>query len=214
MKRSFDTIAAPYAFLERLTFGRQLQVTRSYVLNQLQRPVHRALLLGDGNGSFAIELLQRHPDCRIDSLDISPKMLAISQRRIRQSVPHAAAANWHPILADAKSHTLDGTDYDFIGLHFFLDCFKESDCQRIVRHMTAALQTDGILSFADFSIPQKQPHRSLAYIVVRSLYLGFNLMAGLKTKRLPSVDWPPALQLTHADQRLGGLLSNQVFVKG
>jgi tRNA (cmo5U34)-methyltransferase len=211
-KRSFDNIAASYAVLERLTFGRRLQDARTFALRQIHRPIKRALLLGDGNGSFAIELLKRHPNCQIVSVEISPKMLAISQQRIKAAMNGARYA-YDPILADARDYDFPATNYDFVGLHFFLDCFNDANCERIIQAATKALEPGGVLSFADFGRPAKQPYRGLAHVCVRSLYFGFRLLSGLQTTRLPQCHWPPALKQTHEKQSLKGLLSNKAFVK-
>jgi ubiquinone/menaquinone biosynthesis C-methylase UbiE len=211
-KRSFDTIASPYAALERMTFGHRLQKARTYALRQIDRPIKRALLLGDGNGSFAIELLSRHPDCQIDSIEISPKMLAISQQRISVTLP-GNADRYHPILADALNYDFGNACYDFVGLHFFLDCFEDPECEQLIQATTAALETRGVLSFADFNIPTKQPYRYVGRCLIRLLYLSFRLLTGLKTKRLPQCKWPNSLKQIHAVQTLKGLFQKRVFVK-
>lgn len=212
MNRSFDTIAAPYAVLERLTFGHKLQEARTYALRKIDRPIKRALLLGDGNGSFAIELLKRHPQCQIDSVEISPNMLEISKQRIAKALKSESYA-YHPILADARSYPFPEATYDFVGLHFFLDCFNDADCKHLIHEATRALESGGLLSFADFSIPTKQPYRCLAQFLVRGLYLGFRILAGLQTERLPNLLWPTPLKQIHSKGRLCGLLANKLFVK-
>ncbi|MEM7791912.1 MAG: class I SAM-dependent methyltransferase [Verrucomicrobiota bacterium] len=212
MKRSFDSIAHSYATLERLTFGGKLQSARTFGLSRIDRPIERALLIGDGNGSFAIELLRRQPSCRIDSLDISPKMHKVSRQRIDEAIGASGYA-LKAISADARNHAFDKNYYDFVGLHFILDCLSDEDCMNLVRDSANALNKGGYLSFADFNIPSRQPSKFISVYLIRCLYFGFNLATGLKTNRLPKFDWPVELSKIGEHQQLGGILKSLLMLK-
>ena len=53
---SFDRLASHYQWIEAVAFGRDLQRARLAFLEELDSP-RRALLAGEGDGRFLIELL-------------------------------------------------------------------------------------------------------------------------------------------------------------
>ncbi|MEM1222195.1 MAG: class I SAM-dependent methyltransferase [Verrucomicrobiota bacterium] len=212
MKRSFDLIANSYASLERLTFGSRLQAARTYCLSRIDQPINRALLIGDGNGSFAIELLKQHPSCQVDSLEISPKMLEVSRRRIHKAIG-SGSYQLNAIPVDARDYTYREHHYDFIGLHFILDCFSNDDCAHVIQAVTHSLKVGGYVSYADFNIPPRQPLKLFSRCLVRCLYFGFNLSAGLETTKLPEFDWTEQLSPVAEYEQLKGLLRSLLMLK-
>jgi len=184
--RSFDTIASAYAFLERISFGPYLQRARCYGLAQTEKPIQRALLLGDGNGKLALEILKRYPKCRIVSIDLSSAMQDEARRRVKAHFGETPW-NYHLTCADARKCAFSMDGFDFIGLHFFLDCFSDEDCDMLLEKCTLALKPGGTLSFADFNIPTKQPMRVFGWALIKALYFSFRLTTGLKTQRLPKL---------------------------
>ncbi|MEM8867071.1 MAG: class I SAM-dependent methyltransferase [Verrucomicrobiota bacterium] len=212
MAPTFDTIAPAYTLLERLTFGTALQNARTAGLYQVTGHIQKALLIGDGNGQFATELLRRHPECTIDSIDQSRKMLTISQRRIEKTI-NLSANQFQPICADIRSCEIKKNYYDFVGLHFVLDCFNDEDCERVIERVIQALQLGGKLSYADFAIPEKQLPAWFARTSIYLLYQVFRIFAGLNARRLPQFNWPTTLAPIHQSQQLQGLLECQLFEK-
>ena len=96
----------------------------------------RALVLGDGDGRFLADLVHTHPHIEVDSLDISPGMVALARRRIA-SVP-GAANRVRFILADARTDPLPGTGYDLVVTNFFLDCFRPTELAAVVHRVAVA----------------------------------------------------------------------------
>lgn len=211
-KKSFDSIAKSYAFLESFLFGDRLQEARTFALSQSKQEIKTALVIGDGNGSFAIELLKTHPNCKIDSIDISTKMLEVSKQRITD-VFGSEQQNLNTILCDATHFDLPNNHYDFIGLHFILDCFDSEQCKRLLEKTSNALKETGILSYADFEIPTQQPNRLVSTGFIRLLYLVFRMITGLETQSLPQIEWPETLKPIQAHSQLGGLLISRSFKK-
>lgn len=212
INRSFDRIAKFYALAEKAFFGNTLQKARTFGLEHRESPIDRCLLIGDGNGSFAIELLRRHPSCEVFSIDISSKMLETSARRIERELK-SSIANFHPIIGDAASIEFEANAYDFVGLHFVLDCFDTPTCNRLIHNSVDALRHGGTLSYADFEIPRSQPKRFLAKAFVRFLYLLFRGAAGLKIQSLPIISWPSSLTKQQEGRLIGGLLNSKTFTK-
>ena len=73
-KPSFDGLAPWYFLLEKLSFGNQLQKCRLSQLEEL-KDASSVLILGDGNGRFLESFLKFNVKAKIDSLDISQKMI-------------------------------------------------------------------------------------------------------------------------------------------
>ncbi|EDY83030.1 Methyltransferase domain family [Verrucomicrobiia bacterium DG1235] len=199
---SFDTIAGAYERLERLTFAGSLQAARFSCLDHV-KACEFGLLIGDGDGRFSSELLQQNPSIKLDSIDISPRMLELAQAR---SGPNAARLT--TINANAIEFSYPKNSYDFIGLHFCLDCFTQSEISRLLPRLENALKPGGIIAYSDFQ-SQNTWHR----VAIRLLYLSFKLVAGLKTQNLPQVEWSEQLKPIEEKQFLGGLVFSKLLRK-
>lgn len=210
MPRSFDKIAPVYATLEKLCFGQNLQNIRIAGLSQMKDPAQRVLLLGDGYGALSIEILRRFPQCRIDSIDISPGMLEQARAQI-EKILGEVPGGYQGICADALETDFGCRCYDYIGLNFFLDCFSSEQCRRIIDRCSEALKPDGLLAYGDFTLPEKRIGRAFGIVLIRLLYLGFKMTTGLKNQSLPKIEWPDNLKRIHQTERLGGLLEAKTF---
>ena len=141
-----------------------------------------ALLLGDGDGRFAARLLQVAPSVHITAVDSSSAMLHALQARC--GCPDRVTAL---CLDLAKEPGMLGMArcYDLVTSHFFLDCLDQSQLERLVREIKPMLAPQARWIVSEFQIP-RGPMRLPAYLLVRSLYVAFGLLAGLKAKRLPA----------------------------
>lgn len=178
----------------------------------MEQPIERALLLGDGDGRLALEILKKYPKCRIVSIDLSPGMQAKAKQRVEA---HFGKLPWNYNLtcADARKCAFKPEGFDYIGLHFFLDCFNDADCAALVENCITSLASGGTLSYADFHIPAKQPMRAISWLLIKALYLCFRLTADLKTQRLPKLVWPRELNLNTNQHLLGGMLQCSIYTK-
>ena len=68
-----DAIAKHYAWMEFVVFGRALERCRTRFLKELEG-TRRALVLGDGDGRFLLQLLKSSPEMRADYVDRSQEM--------------------------------------------------------------------------------------------------------------------------------------------
>jgi len=103
--------------------------------------------------------------------------------------------------------------YDLVVTHFFLDCFNQPDLDSLIARITPALAPGALWLISDFRIPIG-PMRLPAKLLIRSLYLAFRILTGLRTVRLPDYATP----LTHAgltgiahEHRLAGLLTTELW---
>ncbi len=206
---SFDSIARPYRWLEYLAFGRVLERCRFYFLPRLP-PRRQALVLGDGDGRFLARLLLQDSNLHADAVDSSAAMLQLLRQRC------AAAAS-----ARLSTHHISALHYtpprgcDLVATHFFLDCLTQPELDALIHNIVPKLDSDALWLISDFRIPPG-PMRRAAQLLVRSLYLGFRILTGLRTTRLPN--YAIALQaagLTLQAQKffLGGLLTSEIWAK-
>lgn len=202
MKRSFDWLAAPYRWLEYAAFGRRLQQTRVHCL-PWTKDARRALLVGDGDGRFSAALLQSNPMVVIDSLDISPVMLATAVARAG-----AHRDRLHPICGDALTSEYPNGHYDLICLHFCLDCFTDNQVADLLPRLFASLAPNGIIAYSDF-----QCSRALHRWIVNGLFAFFRAIAGISARRLPVVRWPEEIPLVVRKEFLGGLVFTEIRMK-
>jgi SAM-dependent methyltransferase len=207
---NFDHIARPYRWLEYLTLGRALERCRLHYLPSLLKR-KRALILGDGDGRFLAQLLAKSPHLHADAIDTSATMLQLLRKRCEALAPNAST-RLNTRQSDALTCPLD-QPYDLIVTHFFLDCLTQPDLETLITRITPTLSPKALWLVSDFQIPSG-PLRLPAKILVRTLYLAFRILTGLRTTQLPDHATP----LQHAGltriahrYRLAGLLVTELW---
>ncbi len=98
---------------------------------------------------------------------------------------------------------------DLVVTHFFFDCLSEDDLRALVAAVSPLLRPGGLWVISEFRTPPRGPLRSIAGLIIRTLYLAFHLLTGLSVTRVP--DYTTALtrsglRLQSRRLRLGGLL--------
>lgn len=210
---NFDRIARPYEWLEHLTLGRTLERCRLHFLAQLSGRTH-ALVFGDGDGRFLAALLARNHELEADAVDTSAAMLKLLKRRCRES-----AANTDLRLrlhrTDALSFLAAPASglYDLVVTHFFLDCLTQPQVEALADAAASRLAPDALWLISDFRIPNGAMHLP-AKVLVRSLYLAFRILTGLRTKTLPdhaAALTRAGLTLIASHQSLLGMLTTELW---
>jgi demethylmenaquinone methyltransferase/2-methoxy-6-polyprenyl-1,4-benzoquinol methylase len=108
VRHMFARIAPRYDLLNRLmTFGQDKGWRADTVACLEIKPGDLVLDNGCGTGDLALEILAKHPSCRIIASDLTPEMVAVARRR-----PKAAKIDW--VIAD--SQRLPFADSSFNGV--------------------------------------------------------------------------------------------------
>lgn len=207
-----DSIARWYRLFEYLVFGRALACRRrQYIHETLQ--AKRVLILGDGDGRFAAELLKRTEDSQVVLVDSSPRMLALARQRIAKDPLNLRRAQFRQ--ADVRHMQLDGR-YDLIVSHFFLDCFAVTEVRQIAERMQQAATPEAKWLISEFGLPNRQPARSGAALLIKIMYFFFRLTTGLRVSQLP--DYRAALSCSgfvtaERSSAAGGLLVSELWVR-
>ena len=210
---SFDLLAPVYHSLERITYGSLLHRCRTAHLHRVLKS-RKALILGDGDGRFLVDLLQANRHVFVDSLDLSPSMLALARQRV--SVIEGARDRVHFILADARSASWLNGGYDLIVTNFFLDCFAADELEMLIDRVAATALPNALWLDGDFRIPTGKWARAAAQVKLVGMYLFFALTTRLQAHRL--TDPAPFLTangftLTSETTWLRGFLSSRVWVR-
>lgn len=206
LEPNFNLIARPYRWLEHLTLGRALERCRLHYLPRLLDHRH-AFVLGDGDGRFLAALMNANLHIQADAVDTSATMLHLLSQRCGAS---AARLQTHNVSALTFAPT---ECYDLVITHFFLDCLTQPDIEVLVAHITPALSPGAIWLISDFRIPPGAM-RLPARILVRSLYLAFRILTGLRTTHLPDHATPliqAGLTRIAHHHSLAGLLTTELW---
>ena len=206
----FNPIARPYRWLEYLTLGSALQNCRTHYLPQLLDR-HHALVLGDGDGRFLAQLLASNPDLHADAIDTSSTMLQLLRQRCEAAAPNAAT-RLRTHHANALTIPLKDS-YDLVVTHFFFDCLTQPDLDSLITRVNPTLTPGALWLISDFRIPSGPMHLP-AKLLIRSLYLAFRLLTGLRTTHLPDYAAPlttAGLTRIAHQHRLAGLLTTELW---
>lgn len=177
---NFDNLARPYRWLEYFSFGSLLERCRFCRIPELAN-ARRALVLGDGDGRFLARLLTSNHWLEADVVDQSAAMLRLLKARVAAI---GAADRIRVYQADALTYQPTGAAYDLVITHFFLDCFTTEQVRGLVENLRPHLAPDALWISSEFAIP-RGPAALPSRMVVKSLYLAFRILTGLRTRALP-----------------------------
>jgi len=203
----FDRVARIYRWAEYLALGPLLQRTRTHFLPQLTG-CRRALMLGDGDGRFLARLLQQEATLHAAAVDTSARMLDLLRARC--------------VFADDRLHTRNASaltvdvqpDTDLIVTHFFLDCLTQPEVDALTQRIGAGTQPGTLWLLSDFALPRSSALRPFAALYIRTLYVAFRILTGLRVTHLP--DPQTALAASNfirvaRHERLGGLIYTEIW---
>ena len=176
---NFNGLAHIYRWMELLTFGPWLERCRFAFLGDLTA-CRRAIVLGDGDGRFASQLLRANSTIEVDAVDLSDGMLRVLLRRAGHN---AARVRVH--CADARTWQPANPPYDLVATHFFLDCLTDGEVRSLADRMQGTLSPSGIWVVSEFAIPEGAFGRWVARPVVWMLYRAFGLLTRLSVRNLP-----------------------------
>jgi SAM-dependent methyltransferase len=203
----FDRVARIYRWAEYAALGPLLERTREHYLPQL---VDRksALVLGDGDGRFLARLLQQNSQLQATAVDTSAAMLGLLRQRCAFADDRLRTRQQSALEASPDAET------DLIVTHFFLDCLAQPDVDALIAGLAATLRPGTLWLLSDFAVPAKPMLRPLAALYIRSLYLAFRLLTGLRVTELPDPQTALAaagFERIARHERLGGLLYTELW---
>jgi SAM-dependent methyltransferase len=184
-RADFDGLAPIYGWMERLLAGRKLQRCRTAFLQSIPAP-RRALVAGQGHGGFVAELLRAHPRLRCTCVDSSAGMLQAARAKLRQRGVDEARAEF--IHADVLEWAAPNGEFDLIVTHFFLDCFRPEQLERLMPKLSVAAAPQACWLLADFREPPSGPAGWRARAILEIMYVFFRWATALPASQLTSPD--------------------------
>ncbi len=209
MTNGFDRLARPYRWMEYFTFGRALERCRFRFLDDLKHTTN-ALVLGDGDGRFAAQLLSTAPGCHVHAADASPAMLRVLRAQCGEG--DRVTTHYADLAADLPA-AVCAESFDLVATHFFLDCLATHEADALVQRVRPLLRPGCCWVVSEFHIPRGRM-RVPSALIVRALYVSFRVLTGLRTERLP--DYRSAMERHRFVCRrrvssLGGLLVSELW---
>lgn len=182
---SFDRLAPHYGWMERVLAGGKLQAMRTCWLDAFPAP-RRALLAGEGNGRFLVELLRAVPSVEIVCVDASSAMHSATRRRMENAGLFESKVQF--LHAQLPHRSLATGDFDLIVTHFFLDCFPPDQLALVVMNLAAAATREAHWLLADFCLPASGLARVRAHWILSLMYAFFRQVTRLPAKELTAPD--------------------------
>jgi len=182
---SFDTLAPYYRGMELVAAGGMLQRCRTSFLGDVKN-CRRALLLGEGPGRFLVELLRNHRRIEITCVERSPAMIEQAMRQIKRNGLDAARVDFQQ--CDALRWEAPRDEYDLVATHFFLDCFRREELERLVAEIGRATTPEAQWLLTDFRVPADGWQRWRARMALALMYSFFRMVTGLSATRLARTD--------------------------
>jgi SAM-dependent methyltransferase len=203
----FDRVARIYRWAEYAALGPLLERTREHFLPQLADR-NSALVLGDGDGRFLAQLLHQNPHLQALAVDTSAAMLVLLRERCAFAADRLQTRQHSALDASPEADT------DLIVTHFFLDCLTQPDVNALIARFASTVRPGTLWLLSDFAMPAKPLLRPMAALYIRSLYLAFRLLTGLRVTTLPDPQTALAaagFERIARHERLGGLLYTELW---
>jgi trans-aconitate methyltransferase len=174
---NFDRVARPYEAMERIVFGGALERCRTGLLPSLSQPA-RALLIGEGDGRFLQQFLERFPQTEVDVVEPSAAMIARAQRRV------GARKNVRFHRTDILAAELRGP-YDLVVTHFVLDVFT-ADAVMTLACRIREVAPNGLWLISEFQVCQNPwAARAASRACIAFMYAFFRATAGVRVSEVP-----------------------------
>jgi hypothetical protein len=208
---NFDRLAGVYRWMEMATFGRSLWRCRCRFLDEL-RNCRTALVLGDGDGRFTARLLDENPHVCVDAIDTSGAML---RTLLRNAGVHGIAYPCTIPTRASGNRLIRTTTWSSLISFLIASRQRKSPLWLNVYAPAPRIKPSGSSRSSPF--PQAGSGRLVAQPLVKSLYLAFRMLTGLRVGRLPQHrDALSSAGFVLGQERpsLGGLLVSEVWVRG
>lgn len=180
---SFDTLAPFYRRMEQLFADDRMQRCRIAFLDQI--PEAKDILLpGEGAGSFLVPCRGRFPRANIVCVDSSAAMIGQARRSLARAGLREDGVSF--VQADLLAWEPPSAQFDLIGTHFFLDCFREDQLDPLISRLAAGAKPAADWIIADFQLAPAGWPRIRSRFILAMLYAFFRAAT-----RLPATSLTP-----------------------
>jgi 2-polyprenyl-3-methyl-5-hydroxy-6-metoxy-1,4-benzoquinol methylase len=152
----YNFIAPFYDNISALVFRNKIFESQISYLNEI--PSNSTILfIGGGSGKTLKNLLELKPNCKVDYIESSEKMMKLAKVATKSS----SRVNF--ILGSGS--LIPDKEYDVILTFFFLDLFQESRLKSIHNILDKKLKPKGIWLVSDFEVASKLWTKTLELIM-------------------------------------------------
>lgn len=182
---SFERLAPHYLAMEAVLAGGILQRSRTWFLDATKDRRH-ALLLGEGPGRFAVELLRSNPLVRVVCIEKSGGMIREAQAHLARQGLDTSRVRFEE--RDALAWTPPRDTFDLVVTHFFLDCFRSEELGTLIPKVAEGATRRARWLLADFHRPDRGWRKWRARVILAVMYAFFRVAAGLSASSLTPPD--------------------------
>jgi len=182
---SFDALAPHYRWMEFFLAGEKLQRCRTAFLPQLPAK-KRILILGEGNGRFLAECRRQFPEAQITVVDASARMLELARARLAGQGGVDRGTDF--VCADALEWMPPTGGFDLIVTHFFLDCFRADQLEKLLASLARAAAPGADWLLADFQEASAGWRRVRSRLILWVMYRFFTFVTRLPAHELTPPD--------------------------
>lgn len=185
---NYTRLAPFYQSIEKFTMGGALQRARTAQLARLagRTSVKRALIVGEGDGSFLLSFARQFPEAEIIVVEPSEGMVRRAQARLKR----ASLLEDRIVFVSAPllEATLPHTTFDLIVTLFFFDNFENVEVAKCIAKLEAGASEKAYWLLSDFCIPSRGWRRLRAQLWLWVLYRFFWATTGISARRLPDTE--------------------------
>lgn len=169
--------------MEQVFAGNRMQRCRIALLDQI--PEAKDILLpGEGSGRFLVPCRERFPLASIACVDSSAAMIGQARRSLARAGLREDGVSF--VQADVLSWDPPSAQFDLIGTHFFLDCFREDQLAPLISRLAASAKPAADWLIADFQLAPAGWPRVRSRFILAMLYAFFRVAT-----RLPATSLTP-----------------------
>ncbi len=157
VRQMFDEISPRYDFLNHLLSANFDKLWRRKVVEILKsHQPERVLDVATGTGDLAVLTAKKLPDAQITGLDLSPKMLEVAKKKIKNTeLEHRIKF----IEGDAENLPFEEAHFEAATVAFGVRNFQDLD--KGLKEISRVLKPGGVLVVLEFSNPEKFPFKQL-----------------------------------------------------
>ncbi len=184
-------------------YGTTLEIAKISLFCKI--PTHaNVLFIGGGTGTSLKTLVLLQPNVQVDYVEVSEQM----SMRAKAQMNFADGINF----INLPIEKFKGEKYDVIITEFFFDLFTKDKIKQLMPHIMLKLNIDGCWIDTDFRPTTKLAQR----VILKMMYLFFNLTVGLKTLSLVDVQklYPTnSFTLTIEKKYKKGFVTSRLFTR-
>jgi len=182
---NFDRLAPHYHWMEKIFAGGLMQRCRTTFLPSTKN-CRNALLAGEGTGKFLVELLRSNPRIQITCVEQCEGMIKQTRQRLTLERLDDSQVKFQQL--DVFDWTPPKKKYDLVVTHFFLDCFRAEQLQKLIPRLAGSATDNAIWLLADFRVPERGWRRWRAKVILVILYAAFKVTTSLSANWLTPPD--------------------------